>query len=235
MEFSNKLDYSKIIEMINLKKPFSFARYGDGEWNAIFGKEGANCDGHTYYKKMGEMLEMAVKANPKYYMGMQPLSINLMEDTLNRYFENNNIFIDWVNADILHNASIDGMFKSLFDALDRSTVIMVAPKSKHAIIEYFNYDYFIEVSEKNCWNDVDRIIMELGSSIKKVNDSDDIPVILFCASMASNYIIDLFHHVYSKRVIMIDAGSIFDPYVGNNIRTYHKNLKFNVNDFKKGR
>ncbi|MBP8137467.1 MAG: hypothetical protein KAY61_04620, partial [Candidatus Eisenbacteria bacterium] len=37
-------------------EPYSFTRFGDGEWYAILGAPGANADGHQYFPQLGSDL-----------------------------------------------------------------------------------------------------------------------------------------------------------------------------------
>ncbi|MEF8811131.1 MAG: hypothetical protein V5A47_09435, partial [Bacteroidales bacterium] len=66
---TNNFSYKDLIDNLIDREPFAFARYGDGEWNAIFGKDGTNCDGHEYYEDMGKRLADIVRSNPSYLMG----------------------------------------------------------------------------------------------------------------------------------------------------------------------
>jgi len=53
-------------------------------------------------------------------------------------------------------------------------------------------------------------------------------VILFCASMMSNVLIDELHNLAKQPTIdatLIDIGSVFDMYVGVNSRSYMRNKK----------
>lgn len=52
--------YSLICNNIEKNIPFTFSRFGDGEWFAIFGKKRSNCDQHIYYKDMGDRLRKIV-------------------------------------------------------------------------------------------------------------------------------------------------------------------------------
>lgn len=228
MEFSKNLTFAKLIDKINNKQPFSFVRYGDGEWNAIFQKNGNNCDGHEYFSDMGTALANIVKSNPNYYLGMQSLAMNTQGDRINKFIDDYYISIEWVDADILHHANIAGKFDILFKALNNSFVIMVSPAHLKGMKDYFSYDYFIEIPDKNCWTTKDKTIAQTANAIDKL----ETPVVLFTASMAANYYIDILYYMYGKSIIMIDAGSIFEPYIGKQTRSYHSKLTLDFDSFK---
>ena len=52
MEFSEIVTQElDIVKKLQSDNNFSFARYGDGEWACIKGKNGRNCDAHIYYPR----------------------------------------------------------------------------------------------------------------------------------------------------------------------------------------
>ena len=55
------MKFEELIEKIKNKEMFSFSRFGDGEMNAVFGKEGMNCDSHRYFPDMGLRFKSNVK------------------------------------------------------------------------------------------------------------------------------------------------------------------------------
>ena len=119
--------------------------------------------------------------------------------------------LEWVASDIFHNASINGELPLLIDALKGRNVVLVG--AKH--LKGFNGWEFIEVPSVDCWLNYEETLKELEQTITK----DD--VVLFCASMMSNVLIDKLN----GKATLIDVGSVFDPYVGVKSRTYHKTLK----------
>ena len=54
----NNIEY--YIQLLKDKKPFSFTRWGDGEWGCAFGATGANCDSHIYFPEMKKGLNEAI-------------------------------------------------------------------------------------------------------------------------------------------------------------------------------
>lgn len=94
-------DFNTLLSFLRKRNPFSFSRFGDGEWFAILRRSGSNCDGHTYFPSMGKALKRIVLSSPPYYTGLQSKA--------NRFFESNTDFQilkhknKWVDADILHN------------------------------------------------------------------------------------------------------------------------------------
>lgn len=205
--------YEEICDNIREVKPFAFSRYGDGEWNAIKGKVGQNCDGHQYFDNMGARLRDIVKSNPGYMMGIQPLALRLWGDELINFNPN----IDWVNSDALHNASIDERLEGFFEALEGKKVHIIAPEYLQSLD--LEIKLALEISDKNCWLMYDGVRDYLKEHTKgQVGE-----IYLICASMMANVLIDDLWKMNPNN-IYIDCGSVFDPYVGKITRSYHRNL-----------
>jgi len=197
---------------------FAFSRYGDGEWNAMFGKAGANCDGHVYFDDLGARLRDVVQSAPDYYLGMQSLAMKLAGGRINIFRDNIEGDMEWIDADIMHRASIDGVFDRFFDSLGGKKVFFIGPDRLSTIRSCINpVDYRSqEVPLVNCWQ------MNI-EDIKAFASVHDDWVFLFCASMATNVWIDELYNINSNNTY-IDCGSVFDPYCGYHTRTYHKKL-----------
>lgn len=224
------MTYKQFINKLQKSENFSFARYGDGEFNAILGPSAGqnsnmNCDGHRYFKDMGIRLYKILESKPPYIMGLQPMAQRLrggqadFEELLNG--------INWIDADVLHKQSIktNGNLSELFKALQQRDVILVANENLIPMSGYIfdiNLDRYynqIVISSTDCW-------LEYKDILKRLNDLiiTDV-VILYCASMASEVLIDDIWNKYGDSVTQIDIGSLFDPFVGEKTRSYHRNLK----------
>jgi hypothetical protein len=204
--------FDLICDKLRNREPFSFARFGDGEFNAIYGKKGANCDGHEYFPDMGKRLRQVLESKPNYIVGLQPLTL-----ASERWQQIQQDFpgIDWVDADSIHNASIDGRLTELFEAELGMDQIVVGPSHLRKVSPYF-----IEVPPVNCWTHfwqtVDNIMHELIYSKKGM------ACVSLCASMMSEVIIHEFRH---SGHTFIDLGSVLDPYAGVKSRRYHHKLQ----------
>jgi len=195
------MTYPEMISKLELGENFSFSRFGDGEFNCMQGKNGANCDGHKYYPDLGvELLKAWNK--PKGVVALQRLAREQFK-----------IEGDYPDADILHRASINGEIDKFTDVLINRNVILVGPKH---LRELKIYNSFREVPLKNAW-EVYRHILDTLSYVIQPND-----VVLYCCGMMAEVII---HELYLESFTQIDCGSVFDPYVGVNSRGYHKKLK----------
>lgn len=219
--------YQDLLNNIEKGESFSFSRWGDGEVNAFLGTDKPhNCDGHKYFKDMGEELGKILKSEPDYICGIQPLAMRVRGDEIRNFCKG--LDIKWCCSDIIHRSNIKGNLNKLFNVLNNSKnyITFVAPGFLKAINKYIKYDSFIEVPKKNCWLEKDRILSLLfkaGESVKMNKSKNNI--FLFCSGMPTNYFIDQMYNKFGNVFQLIDIGSALDPYCGKNTRGYHKDLK----------
>ena len=103
------LSFDTIIDDIESGQHFSLARYGDGEFNAILEKPGANCDGHAYYPSMGLELGLTLNSRPPYYLGLHQ-SAKIQHETISWLRHNDLIDITFVSNAVFHVPLRDGLF-----------------------------------------------------------------------------------------------------------------------------
>lgn len=210
------MTYDELLNKLTSGENFSFARYGDGEINAILGsKQKQNCDGHEYFLDMGIRLYKIIKSKPDYIMGLQNLVQDLRKDDAE--FHKLIAGIDWVNSDIIHRASIKGYLYGLFEALRDRNVILVSKIGLKDIFGRIPHGIHIVIDEKDCWFQHEKILVAIRGSI-----SPNV-VILYCAGMPTEVFIDDIYNEF-KDVTQIDIGSAFDPYCNLDIRSYHKDV-----------
>lgn len=206
------------IDAILADDPYSFSRYGDGEWKAIFREPGSNCDNHQYFPKMGAMLEESV-CNPipddKFIYSLQGLANRTQNFEIDEMV--GHLPITWYNSDVFHKAFAHGMMGHMVNALRTKKVCLVGPEYlSHRKLRFLRTGGMVVIPEVDCFLDIDRIHDE----ILVIQDRFDI--LAFSASMMTNVsIYELFSHLGQEKW-MIDFGSVWDPCVGKNSRTVHK-------------
>lgn len=206
--------YEEICGKLRSEEPFSFSRFGDGEFAAIFGVEGANVDGHSFYPDLGARLRDVVERKPDYMMGLQTQALLAHGALPIRALSPG---IDWVLADSLHNASMEGCLGSFFDAIQRRKAALVGPQHLYEFSEAKGWAH-ISVPSKNCWEQYDSILERLQEEVSGAG-----LVVLFAASMMSNVLIDDMYASWPANTYL-DVGSVLDPYAGVCSRAYHKEL-----------
>lgn len=212
--------YQNILEKIDSGESFSFSRFGDGEWSAILGFPGSNCDGHVYFPSLGKALKEMLEVQPDYYLGMQnhaKKNPNIVNDPEFKRLEQMN---DWTNADIIHNHNAESGLYDLFEVLKKKDVVIVGHEGLRGMEKYFPIADFIEVPKVNAWNEMWSVSRAIDNS--KFQDA----TFLFCSGMMSNVLIH--YHDFGDWIPnrhLIDIGSAFQPYVNEPSRSYHYKLK----------
>jgi len=213
--------YHEIIRKLKDHEPFKFSRWGDGEWLCMQGETGENRDGNTYLPELQNELLKILYFEPDYYMGIQygvfynekyvhgQQCPSLREFMIKKMFSLPDV--DWVNGDILHQASEFEWLDMFVDALKDRNVIVIGA-------EYFKelpYHHIV-IPDANSYHTND-ITLEFASKYT------DEPVFLVAAAMNSNVIIDRL----PDSVTAIDIGSVFDPYLGKPRASYQHKMKIN--------
>lgn len=208
------VSYNAIIDLLKKGSHFKFARYGDGELNCMIGKKGTNCDKHEYFPDLGERLRDSLFDNPKYSIGLQPLTISnpILFDKWNRLTDG--LRLNICNADVLHNASICGILDGFINVLHERNVILVGPPHLSGIFQCKH----IAVNPVNAWLSYD-ITRDM---VEDYILNTEYPVILLSCGMMAEVLI---HEFKDHNITMIDTGSVFDPLVGVKSRSYHHKLK----------
>lgn len=202
------------IDRILMDVPYSFSRFGDGEWNAIFRKPGSNCDDHQYFPEMGARLEAAVLQPYAYDYGMQSLALRTQRFEIEELITDSKI--KWFNADVFHKAFAHGLIGHMVQALKTKKVCLVGPlylKDKRT--KFLTTGGIVKVPLKDCFLDIDRIRGEILRN-------QYAEVFAFSCSMTANVLIhELFPYIGMEKWL-IDFGSIWDPCVDKPTRTVHE-------------
>jgi hypothetical protein len=193
-------------------KNFKFARYGDGELFCMNGKIGRNCDKHEYFPDLGAMLIETVTNRVDYMIGIQPLSVSHIPHLVDQFILQTYTPKELYNADVLHNASIDGKLDTFMKSLDGRYIILVGPAHLAGLFEEMVH---IVVPDLNAWLLYKTINEQLIYHIQK-----DCVVLLSCGMMAEV----LLYENRDSDCTIIDTGSVFDPLVGVMSRRYHYKL-----------
>ncbi len=215
-QIEKSLDF--YVNLLNQGIPFSFSRFGDGEWNAMLGKKGKNCDGHEYFPQMGTQLRETVIHAQDYFYAIQNMAIRNDGKAIASFCKEYAVSISWHNADVFHYANRAGQFFPMVETLRKMDVVLVGPAhlkplNKHCL----EYETFIEIPSQNCYLKLDQMkkaVFDYGA--KKSGK-----VFAISASMAANVMIhDLYPNI-GKENWLIDFGSVWDIYVGVKSREHY--------------
>ncbi len=207
-------------DLLAADTPFSFARYGDGEWSAIFGRSGANCDGHPYTSDLGKRLALALKDQYPYFYALQYYGLKLDGPRIVDFCVQNSITVPFHNADVFAFANVLGELHPFIKALREKQVVVIGPGYMRDLKSVFPIAEFFEVPQTNCFSAADEIsksILSWGKSKTKI-------VYSFSASMAANVMIHDLYKDLGKENWLLDLGSLWDLYVGKKTRGWFQTL-----------
>jgi hypothetical protein len=206
--------------------PFSFARYGDGEWNAVFGVAGQNSDGHRYFPDMGERLRESLVHPGAYFHGIR-LNVPFREARrIADFVRRNRIRIPWYDAGVFHRANLAGALFPLVRQLRAMPVVVVGPAFLRQLeTRLFPVAHFVEIPLHDCWLARDRIVAEVTAYAARRPHG---VVYSFSASMAANVLIHDLHPRLGERNWLIDIGSVWDVYAGVLSRGYFERMSRDV-------
>lgn len=204
-------------------KPFALSRYGDGEWYAILGRQGQNCDGHSYFPDLGEDLRRSLltRQRGRFFYALGPLAKREVGDEARRWLADNHApAIAWHHTDTFIEASIEGRLWPLVQALRGQRVLYVGPDYLHraqTVAGLFSVEAWVSVPQTNAYLHK----VELLQATFRAMHTASPTVIGFSAGMLSNVLIDRLWRV-GGHTTLIDFGSVFDGYAGRISRSYHK-------------
>ena len=212
-----RLPLSFFVGKLDAAGPVSFARYGDGEFSAMVGTAGANCDGHEYFAELGLELRRTL-LQPRHYL--HALGPKASAGTLGHQVEEFLIPcppIEWYSSETFLQASLAGHLGPLVAALSRRRLMIVGPAHLRRL-PIVRPIAFVEIERVNCFLQK----AEIERDILRTAYLTD--VICFSAGMTTKAIIyDLWPHL-GQTHSLIDLGSLWDVYCGVDSRRYARRM-----------
>ncbi|MDD5348242.1 MAG: hypothetical protein PHT59_06495 [Candidatus Omnitrophica bacterium] len=208
-------------DMLVKKTRFSLSRYWDGELAAIIGRAGKNCDSCTYFPELGEALRKTIEQPKPYFHCLYfPLNHegtrNLRRQFIDYLFKIKSQ-VDWYDAMVFQEAFEHGQFHEMIAALDTRNVIFVGGPHLRPVEKLLKVQKFIEMPARDAFLERTRIFLDIAMAVEEFDD----PVVVFCAGMASNVLIDELHGIAAT---MIDMGSVWDACLGLNTRIWMRKV-----------
>ncbi len=222
-----KMD-DKVYEHLRKNEPFTFAKYGDGEYCAMFPEiswSHCNCDGDTYTDKLGQFLKESFACrdqnNHPVYIGKWPVLHQPVED----FIEKNCGKINWVDYSLVaitsnddHNAKMIEIYKLIqqLEPLRKNRILI----SNDAMIKanlILKTNYFIRIPFRNWFDSVftgDTPDARPNDILDKVDQIISDPtgkslMVFTACGMSSKVILTQLKNKYPDG-IFIDIGSALD-------------------------
>lgn len=203
-------------------KPFSFSRWGDGEWLPVLGYyKTKNADGSDITPTLGYELRRVIYNDLNYYHGMLAITFaNCDRKAVNRFLSGNTTTANWYRGDCLLDSMLAGELKPLIEKIREHKVLYVGPKHLRPLNnDFFEYKHYIEIPNSNSYKQRKNVLKKIENVI------DNVDFIGYSAGMLSNMLIDDVFKKYPE-ITQIDFGSSFDGYFGVIKRSYAKQVNW---------
>lgn len=206
------LPLSHYVQLLKDKIPFSFARYGDGEWLTILGYIGGhNSNGCTFTRELSDDLNRVLSRENDYYHAILGIARKKKEDEIVEYLSYRKVNLTWFNGDVILNANLNGRLFPLIEQIRERNVLYVGNEKLRGLnmrgVGFFPYTVYVEVPPLNTHASKDEILAQVYRLIEKHN----IDFVGWSAGLASKVFIDETFMKYPD-VTQIDFGSCFDAF-----------------------
>lgn len=198
---------------------FAFARISDGGFFCILGRKGVNCDNSPYSPEQAKAL-IAMMEDKNITHGIT--SIALHATKASQWLTEKQLEVDWYDADVMNKASDMGLLLPFVERLRelKSTVVGAVHLQNLAGFPIINH---IVCHPTHAFEEVNELEAEIGYWVD-VRKPDC--VLLSAGQGASPTLVSRLHATYPE-LIVIDCGSLWDPYVRVFSRSGHKKRGWN--------
>lgn len=212
------------VNRLKNNEPFTFVRYGDGEWLTILGFYGIkNSNGCTFTKALSDdMRSVLLRQNPYHHAILKIAKRERFvpyNDKRHRYggpvidtwLKRNEITLPWYNGDVLLEESLKGKLFPLIEQIREKRVLYVGNMRLRNLNMrshgFFPYVAYIEPPVRDAHEVIDDILYDIYRAIRRY----DIDFVGWSAGLAKVVMMD---EVYMRfpEVTQIDFGSMFDGY-----------------------
>lgn len=187
--------------------PFSLARFGDGEFLCIEGREGRNSHGCDYTPALRKDLIEALKAD-ELLKGMQrilPSQHARVRPLLTG---------EWVDTELFADLLAQGELKPFFDMLRTREFVIVSSADKRNFP--ITPSHFIETPATNTHAVKDDIMAQVLKHRRPC-------IYLFACGLSAGTLVHALHGLI-EGATLIDIGHILDPFCGDSSREYLKHV-----------
>lgn len=198
---------------------FAFARISDGGFFCIMGRKGVNCDNSPYSPAQARAL-VAMIRDDQITHGITSIAMAVTKAA--DWLHEHNIDIEWYDADVMNRASDNGgLFPFIrFLRLQRSLIV----GAEHLdLLRGFPITSHVVCHATHAFEEVDELEAEICFRVERDEPST---ILLSAGQGASPTLVSRLHRIYPKLVI-IDCGSLWDPYVKVFSRSGHKKRGWN--------
>lgn len=226
MAFKIKIHMTSIAtyaKRLRENKPFSFVRYGNGEWDGILGtrKRTGSRSQRLDVPGLRQDLQGSLILAPRsenYLLGMQNYMQKRPEwSKVMHWLSVHAPHLVWHNADVFHWASSRVELWPLIEELRKKPLVFIGPCFLRKLARRLPYVGFVEVRSRNCYQDINQIRAA-------ILEQPEPAVFCFSAGPTTKPLIQELFPVLGEESFLIDFGSLWDVYCGVKSRSYHKRI-----------
>lgn len=193
---------------------FAFARISDGGFMCILGHKGVNCDGVVYSPQQAGELIATIK-DAQIFHGITAIAFQATKAA--DWLVEQDIGIQWYDADVMNKASDNGSLFPFIEFLRTQRSMLVGAQHLDSL-KGFPITNHVVCHPTHAFEEVDELEDEIGFRIDRHDPST---VLLSAGQGASPTLVRRLHSNYPQ-LIVIDCGSLWDPYVKVFSRSGHK-------------
>lgn len=207
---------SHYADLVTRRVPFSFVRYGDGEWLAILGACGhSNSNGCVFTHQVSVALQETIKRQSPYYHATTRIKANKVNgkkygmDAIKEWLSDNNITMPWYWSRVFLLGSLRGELFPFIQSLRERRILYVGNERLRGLNKagFFDYVDYKEPPPVNAFEAKDEILHYVYNSIEK----HAVDFIGWSSGIATKYFIEQVYQRYPE-VTQVDFGSAFDGY-----------------------
>lgn len=220
-----KLTQSEMVEKLKNGIPFTFSRYGDGEWLTILGFYGKrNSNGCTFTRALSEDLRGVLRRKNPYFHAILKIAkrerpveyggktVPYGGSVIDKFLVDNSLQdIVWYDGDVLLNDCLEGKLFPLIQQVRQRRVLYIGNKRLRGLnmrnAGFFPYSCYIEIPPTNSHEHKARILGEVFTAVARYS----IDFIGWSSGLAGKVFIDETFMKYPN-ITQIDFGSMFDGF-----------------------
>jgi hypothetical protein len=208
-----------IVEWIQSGTPFSLSRWGNGEWHSVFGRtKGRTTGRQDFGAGLGEALRAVLRSRPPYMMELKRWE-TVFGSGVDEWLTSEGLeALDWIAPDVLHRASIKGRIQRVVDALRQAPdFVAIGPDHLKRAQDTLGFRKLVKVPTANAFDAYHAIRRKAVKQAEKMPQGG---VITLSAGMTAKVLVDDLYRQFGDRLIILDVGSLWDPYAGVLSRSY---------------
>jgi hypothetical protein len=199
------------VNLIENSQPFTFIRYGDGEWSAILNDRRRRTGSGSHSLKFPGMqirLRQSLQQCPRVKNYIVALRQTAMKKPINHWIAQNATGLSWHDCTVFYKASKHGRLYPFIKALRQSKLpkIVVGPPWMRKLNgPVFKMAAHVEIPPRDCW-------LKHKEIVGRVLDFGEPAIIMISAGPPAKVFAWEFYQEIGKHSFILDLGTLWDVY-----------------------